>query len=125
MSTKSIFDPFCNESWGRDQQWGRAVHLPGCGRTFTRAAGLGAHRRRAHGVAGATTSRTRRRGRARGRGRPTTTVTTRGTGNEAATAVDRDALLAAVFPQGIPPREQVMRAANEWLEEAEQLARIR
>jgi hypothetical protein len=39
---------------------------PECGRTFTRAAALGAHRRQAHGIAGAT-SRSRAAGRSTGR----------------------------------------------------------
>jgi hypothetical protein len=39
--------------------------------------------------------------------------------------VDRDALLRALFPNGIPPREDVISAANNWLDEAERLARLR
>lgn len=39
--------------------------------------------------------------------------------------VDRNALLASLFPNGIPPREEVIQAANRWLDDAEQLARMR
>jgi hypothetical protein len=44
----------------------------------------------------------------------------RRTGN----ATDRDALLKALFPNGIPPREDVIRAVNSWLDDAERLARM-
>jgi hypothetical protein len=108
---------------------------PECGRSFGRAAALGAHRRRAHGVLGASSSR-RRNGRpASNRTRSiagsqqtrTASVSraqrsSRGNGQA---SVDRDALLAAIFPQGIPPRENVIQAANSWLDEAERLARMR
>lgn len=110
---------------------------PECGKTFTRAASLGAHRNRAHGVAGAssraqrtrigsssasttrrsgggTQSGTRRRGRPRGSG---------GTRTGSSGAVNRDALLQALFPNGVPAREEVIRRANAWLDEAEQLAK--
>ena len=43
--------------------------------------------------------------------------------NSAATA-DRDALLKALFPNGIPPREDVIRAVNNWLDNAELLTRM-
>jgi hypothetical protein len=33
-------------------------------------------------------------------------------------------LLKALFPNGIPPREEVIRAVNDWLDEAERLARL-
>jgi hypothetical protein len=39
--------------------------------------------------------------------------------------VNRDALLSSIFPNGIPPREDVIRAVNSWLDEADRLARIR
>jgi hypothetical protein len=38
--------------------------------------------------------------------------------------VDRDALLGALFPNGVPAREAVIRAANRWLDQAEELARM-
>jgi hypothetical protein len=37
--------------------------------------------------------------------------------------VDRDRLLQALFPHGIPARESVIRDLNVWLDEAERLAR--
>jgi hypothetical protein len=85
---------------------------PECGKSFTRAASLGAHRNRAHGVTG--NSR-----------RVTTTAKTssasprprRGKNG----AVDRDALLTALFPNGIPAKESVIREANAWLDQAERL----
>ena len=112
---------------------------PDCGRTFTRAAALGAHRRMAHGVAGtsrvasATGAGRRRRSAAAapsaGRARAT------GTGRVAETAsrgraavasgVDRNGLLRSLFPSGIPAREDAIRAVNAWLDEAERLARLR
>jgi uncharacterized C2H2 Zn-finger protein len=102
---------------------------PECGRTFARAQALGAHRNRAHGVAGssrsaaaakrsrATRSTTRAAAaRATARRRPATTPrATRRT-------VDRDALLRALFPAGIPPRENLISDLNAWLDEAERLA---
>jgi hypothetical protein len=39
-------------------------------------------------------------------------------------SVNRDALLQSLFPGGIPPREEVIRAVNAWLDEAERLARL-
>jgi hypothetical protein len=39
--------------------------------------------------------------------------------------IDRDALLKAIFPAGIPASEYVIRAATGWLDEAERLARMR
>jgi len=46
-----------------------------------------------------------------------------GTGR--AQSINRDALLRALFPNGIPPRQDVIAAVNSWLDEAERLARIR
>ncbi len=124
-----------------------AFVCPECGKTFTRAAALGSHRRRAHGVLGATaqaktasrqaSSSTATNGRG-GRG------ATR-TGNNASSprrmrgsamaptgsmpraarrtdSVDRDALLQTLFPNGIPARESLIRELNNWLDQAEQLA---
>lgn len=94
---------------------------PECERAFTRAAALGAHRRHAHGVAGATSK-------VKGRpGRVTSARPRRGrkpSGQRAPGAVNRDALLEALFPNGLPAREAVIRAANDWLDQAEQLARM-
>jgi hypothetical protein len=39
-------------------------------------------------------------------------------------AIDRDALLNAIFPSGMPAREEVIRAATGWLDEAERVARM-
>ena len=103
---------------------------PECGKTFTRAASLGAHRNRAHGVAGATT-----RARATRRRRSTTVAVNgrrraangrrRSSSVAARAGVDRDALLQTLFPDGLPARESVIRAANEWLDQAEQLAKLK
>jgi hypothetical protein len=123
---------------------------PECGRTFTRAQALGAHRRQAHGVVGtsktatrrkapqAPTSRSRRAGSASvaaattngrsSKGR-TTAAAQRGqtlrSSNSSRRVVNRDALLAAIFPAGVPPRQDVISAANAWLDEAERLSRLR
>jgi hypothetical protein len=40
------------------------------------------------------------------------------------TRVNRDALLQSLFPAGIPAREEVIRAVNAWLDEAERLAAL-
>jgi len=111
---------------------------PECGKTFTRAQALGAHRRQAHGVAGtsknakakkAATTAPRRRGRPPGGTAPTSTgrASTRATGasNGRGQTVNRDALLRTLFPSGIPPQHDLMVAVNAWLEEAERLARSR
>jgi ribosomal protein L37AE/L43A len=96
---------------------------PECGRTFGRAAALGAHRRRAHGVVGAKT-----------RTRPTPSLSTSQKRSGASSRrragtdrheVNRDALLRAVFPSGVPPREAVIRAANSWLDEANRLSSMK
>lgn len=118
---------------------------PECGRTFTRAAALGAHRSRAHGVAGqsAQAERTRsRRQQTSGPGSrrvatPSAAGATRAPSasqnakraSQASTVarrdgVDRDALLKALFPAGMPPREEVIRAASTWLDEGERIARL-
>jgi hypothetical protein len=114
-----------------------ALTCPECGKTFTRAAALGAHRKMTHGVAGTsknatgkrktTTSRTVRSsttsgGTATSNGRARRRTTTP---PAARSGVDRNALLRALFPNGIPPREDVIAQANAWLDEAERLARTR
>src|SRR4051794_37091795 len=111
---------------------------PECGKTFTRPASLGAHRNRAHSVAGASTRAQRTRSR---RGHPNGSATTRRAAGAQTTqkqntpargqsssdggrsGVNRDALLQSIFPNGVPAREEVIRRANAWLDEAEQLAR--
>ena len=108
-----------------------ALICPECGKTFTRAASLGAHRKMSHGVAGtsknATGNRTsttasskRRRTTSSSRHRSTAAAA-----NGGAQTVDRDALLRSLFPAGIPPRLDVVEAVNDWLDEAERLARSR
>jgi hypothetical protein len=113
---------------------------PECGRTFTRAAALGAHRRQAHGIAGAT-SRSRAGGRSTRRtaaSAPSSTATSTRRRRPAGTAsgsargrarrdgsVDRDALLQKLFPNGIPAKEDVIRAINSWLDDAERLAKMK
>ena len=125
---------------------------PECGRTFARPQGLGAHRRQAHGVVGTSKNTTRRRAqtsaaatrsngggsrsvaaaaateRRRRSGRSATVrrtqPTTAGSDGDGR-RLDRDALLHTIFPTGIPPREDVIAAANAWLDEAERLTRLR
>lgn len=102
---------------------------PECGKTFTRAASLGAHRSRAHGISGAS-SRRNRRGSSAGNGGATRRRSTRGRGRRAspgasAPRVNRDQLLQTLFPNGLPAREEVIRRANAWLDDAEQLAKMR
>jgi len=87
---------------------------PECGKTFSRAASLGAHRNRAHGVVGRSARSSN--GKAATRRLRTTTRASR-------TTVDRDALLRVLFPSGIPARESVIRDLNAWLDQAERLAR--
>jgi isochorismate synthase EntC len=112
---------------------------PECGRTFTRAASLGAHRRQTHNVAGATsqaraqtakppskTSRTAAATTKRRRTRTTKTiVAARRRSSSNNSPINRDALLQALFPNGIPAKESVIRSINTWLDEAERLARLR
>lgn len=95
-----------------------AFTCPECGKTFSRAASLGAHRNRAHGVAGRSTNSATKTS------TPTASRTTRNTAARARRAtIDRDALLTTLFPQGIPARESVIRELNAWLDQAERLAR--
>jgi uncharacterized C2H2 Zn-finger protein len=121
----------------------QVLTCPECGRTFTRAAALGAHRRAAHGVAGA--SRQTRSNRRRARQASSTTNAkppsaaarrqTRTPRNAAATSdgrrgtrtvtVERDRLLKTLFPSGIPASEEIIRAINSWLDDAERLAQMK
>ena len=94
---------------------------PECGRTFTRAASLGAHRKQAHGVAG--TSVSARANDSRARGKTKTANRRRGQASRPGSlAVDRNMLLRTLFPNGIPADEGVIRSVNSWLDEAERLA---
>src|SRR6476620_8435172 len=113
--------------------------MPECGRTYVRAVAIGAHRRQAHGVVG-TSSRARSAGRAKratattapragrtrartasGRsstnGRARATSPTSGRRSTGVTA-DRDALLNLFLTIRRPPREDVIRAVNSWLDDA-------
>jgi len=104
-----------------------ALTCPDCGRTFTRAAALGAHRKLKHGVAGSRASAKGNRSTASGRSRKSATparrrVTTPAATDGAGQGVDRDALLRALFPNGIPPRQDVIAQVNAWLDEAERIA---
>jgi hypothetical protein len=99
---------------------------PECGKTFTRAAALGAHRKMTHGVAGASANAASNRTSSRSRKRPTVTAgrtTSSPASNGSTPSVNRDALLRTVFPNGIPPRQDVITQVNAWLDEAERLAR--
>jgi len=112
---------------------------PECGRTFIRAAALGAHRRRTHGVVGATskarvTSGTRSSAVTSSKNVARASAASsaangrrsgRSQARASAAQLNRDALLQAIFPGGVPAREAVIRAANAWLDEAERLARLK
>jgi C2H2-type zinc finger len=110
---------------------------PECGKTFSRAAALGAHRSRIHGVAGKSRSaRTSRAAAATGRRSRPATQTARTARARAAAPpslssdgstvqLNRDTLLQALFPNGVPAREAVIREANDWLDQAERLARMK
>ena len=92
---------------------GGTFTCPECGKTFSRAASLGAHRNRAHGVVGRS---------ARSSTGPTITRWAKTTARVQPSTVDRDALLQTLFPNGIPARESVIRDVNAWLDQAERLA---
>ena len=118
-----------------DSDSSSAFVCPECGRTFGRAAALGAHRKRAHGVAGTSRSASKTSRRRSSRTSPGPRRNTRANAVPASTgangrarsrrqtaAVDRDALLRSLFPNGIPPKEDVVRSVNAWLDEAERLS---
>ena len=53
-------------------------------------------------------------------------VSPRTSSNDGASAgVNRDTLLKALFPNGVPPRESVLREVSEWLDRGERLAKLR
>lgn len=131
----------------RSASAGSEFVCPECGRTFTRAAALGAHRSRAHGVAGRSAQATKRRASAgqapsakrgsaartragatatpRSAAKTTTGASTRSRARAGRDGIDRDALLTTLFPGGMPAREEVIRAASSWLDEAERLSQMR
>jgi len=82
-----------------------------------------------HGIAGTSANAAGNRSGVKSRGRNSTAQTRRRTNaaaaNGAAQNVDRDALLRTLFPNGIPPRQDVIAQVNAWLDEAERLARTR
>jgi hypothetical protein len=127
---------------------------PECGRSFARAAALGAHRRSAHGITGASSSAARARANTASARRRTPTAARRGPAPATTAAaarsrvasrptsaqqgrprrstadgqrrlVNRDALLRSLFPNGIPATEQALQQVNAWLEQAERLTRLR
>ena len=121
---------------GKETDSGEALTCPECGKTFSRAASLGAHRSRAHGVAGVSSRRRRggshnggtkrRRSAGRTAGQQTAQVRSRaGSSDGGRTRIDRDALLRTLFPKGVPPRQDAIRRVNAWLDEAEQLASMK
>lgn len=89
---------------------GGTFTCPECGKVFSRAASLGAHRSRAHGVAGSSTNASPAKPASRGL-------------RASRSNVDRDGLLRALFPNGIPARESLIRELNNWLDQGERLAR--
>jgi hypothetical protein len=115
-----------------------ALTCPECSRSFSRPAALGAHRQRAHGVAGSSqNARSRRgrnnttaaakprRGRTQGASAAPTAASKGATRRNTDGRVDHDALLSVLFPVGIPPRRDIVVAVNDWLTEADNLARRR
>ena len=107
---------------------------PECGKTFTRAAAMGAHRSRIHGVPGSSQNARRKRttsaaanpatptqGTSTGRRTATAAASRRSPGNG---SIDRDALLKTLFPSGIPARQDAIVAVNDWLNEADRLSRL-
>lgn len=99
----------------KERRGSSAFACPECGREFGRPAALGAHRRQAHGVVGATNSRRVAR---LGAAAPRAAARPRD-------SMMRDALLQVLFPSGIPAREDIVRAVNVWLDEAERLTSSR
>ena len=110
------------------------IRCPECGKTFERAAALGAHRSRAHGVAGSSagavrnrkTSSTRRGGRkaTTASGATTRRKTTTARTRARRSAPTRDTLLGMLFPRGIPANVETVERVNAWLDEAESLSRL-
>ena len=98
---------------------------PECGKAFTRPAALGAHRQRVHGIAGTSQNARSRRTTKRSATAQTTVRAATSAGNGARAAVEHDALLRALFPAGIPPRQDIIAAVNDWLSQADTLARQR
>jgi C2H2-type zinc finger len=129
----------------RGEDKGGEYVCPECGRAFARPQALGAHRRAAHGIAGSSRGSAPRRRRRQARATAAEATGTAGAqpseasrprrrsggGNRRGVtraerpSVNHDALLESLFPNGIPAREQVIRAVNAWLDEADRLAQMR
>src|SRR5262245_30590245 len=93
----------------------QVLTCPECGKTFSRPASLGAHRRQQHGVGGSSRA-TVVDAPPKPRGRPRTQAPADG-------VPDHDRLLALVFPAGLPASSAVLGEAQAWLAEADRLAR--
>jgi len=113
-------------------QKGSNYVCPECGKSFSRAQALGAHRSRTHGVAGtsraARTSDSAKNGAVRAgtgtsRGRSSRRTSVRGRTGDG--QFDRDKVLVAVFPNGVPAKASVIAALAPWLDEAERLSQMR
>ena len=83
-----------------------------------------------HGVSGTSKNATGKRTNATASRKRRTTTSSRGhstttMSNDGAQPVNRDALLRTLFPTGIPRRQDVIQAVNDWLNEAERLALTR
>ena len=113
----------------------REFKCPECGKTFSRAASLGAHRNRAHDVIGASKRRTGSKSasapsastngvRRRRRSSAAASRATRSRRQGGQPTLNRDQLLQTLFPNGVPAREDVIRRVGGWLDEAEQLAKL-
>ena len=107
---------------------------PECGREFSRAAALGAHRRQAHGVVGTSkqklagssnASQSRRTSRRGASSTSRVNVNNARPTPSSPAGFDRDQLLGVLFPNGIPARSETLRAVNAWLDEGERLAKAR
>jgi uncharacterized C2H2 Zn-finger protein len=122
-STKAATRVAANKSAAASVKSTSKFKCPECGQTFGGPAALGAHRNRAHGIAG--TSNSSRSVRARRLATGTRGRRGRPAGTSGRESVNRNALLNTLFPQGIPPKEEVVRAVNAWLDDAERLARSR
>jgi hypothetical protein len=98
-----------------------------CGRGFGRPAALGAHRSRAHGIAGISPQALRNHARRRktsGGPRAHRPAQTWWPQPSDSSTIDYDQLLQVIFPNGMPAREEVIRAVSTWLADAERIAQL-
>ena len=149
-ATSRSVAPAASASSAEEARKDRMLVCPECGKTFKRPAGLGAHRSAAHGVAGSSRgarskSPTRNAGKtasakaasakagtasasncAQRRGAQATTSRARSrSSRENGRRLDRDKLLAVLFPDGVPAKVSVIQALTPWLDEAERLSKMR